>query len=362
MRADIDDVNGHYYYHGARGNPNLIPIVESAMRLVQPYLRNLTLLIATSFLLSASSAGASSPKPGALISLPCSSSTGLYCEIYGHGDPILFLAGLGGDSYSWQHMIAPLSGRHQLILLDLRGQGKSPKPDDKHYSILEQGELVYRFIVEHDLRNLTLVGNSYGGAVSLLLAIKLCAERDSRLAKLILIDSGGYPDHLPTFLKVLRTPILGWLAVHLIPPKTQIRLVLRQSYYDPSKITSEQVNAYARPLASRGGRHALLETGKQAIPNDIQKWIDKYPTISVPTLILWGEEDRVLPPLIGERLNRAIPNSRMDYIKDAGHIPQEEEPDAVICRIKAFLTPGENCPPEKRGKGERAKGKEKQQR
>jgi pimeloyl-ACP methyl ester carboxylesterase len=236
-------------------------------------------------------------------------------------------------------MITPLSGEHRVILIDLRGQGQSPKPDDKHYSIVEQGELVYQFIVEHDLRNLTLVGNSYGGAVSLFLAIKLGEQDPSRLSKLVLIDSGGYPDHLPLFLKVLRAPILGWLAVHLLPPKTQIRMVLRQSYYDPHKITEEQVAAYAEPLASRGGRHALLQIGKQAIPKDIEKVIAKYPTISVPTLILWGEADRVLPQLIGERLNAAIPNSRRELIKHAGHIPQEEQPDEIVSRIKAFLTP-----------------------
>lgn len=313
--------------------------MELIMRPIHSCLPGPLCLIVISMLLSATGLGQSTGQPGALTSSPCTSQTGLHCEIYGSGDPILFLHGLGGSTYSWRYMIAPLSGEHQVILIDLRGQGQSPKPDDKHYSILEQGELVYQFIVEHDLRKLTLVGNSYGGAVSLLLAIKLIDQSQSRLSKLILIDSGGYPDHLPLFLKVLRTPILGWLAVHLLPPKTQIRMVLRESYYDPSKITKEQVAAYARPLASRGGRHALLQIGKQAIPKDIDRLIAEYPTISVPTLILWGEADRVLPRLIGERLKAAIPNSRLDLINRAGHIPQEEVPDEIVSRIKAFLTP-----------------------
>ena len=267
----------------------------------------------------------------------CTSKTGLYCESYGSGPPILFLHGLGGSTYSWRHMVTPFSIDHQVILIDFRGEGKSPKPDDNHYSIVDQGELIHQFIVEHDLQNLTLVGNSYGGAVSLLLAIRLCAESPARLSKLVLIDSGGYPDHLPMFLKLLRTPIIGWLAVHLLPPKTQIRIVLKKSYYDPAKITQEQVDAYAAPLAAPGGRHALLEIGKGAIPKDIQSYVDKYPTISVPTLILWGEDDQVLPLLIGQRLNSAIPNSRLEQIKLAGHIPQEEQPDAVIAHLKTFL-------------------------
>jgi pimeloyl-ACP methyl ester carboxylesterase len=272
-----------------------------------------------------------------MTSHPCTTQTGLHCEIYGSGDPVLFLHGLGGSTYSWRYMTTPLSGEHQVILIDFRGEGQSPKPHDDHYSIGDQGELIYQFIVEHDLKNLTLVGNSYGGGVSLFLAIRLCAENPKRLKKLILIDSAGYPDHLPMFLKLLRTPILGWLAVHLLPPKCQIRMVLKKSYYDPAKITQQQVDAYAAPLASPGGRHALLEIGKLAIPKDIQSYIDLYPSISVPTLILWGEDDRVLPRLIGERLDAAIPNSSLKDIPRAGHIPQEEQPDAVVAHIKTFL-------------------------
>jgi len=118
----------------------------------------------------------------------------------------------------------------------------------------------------------------------------------------------------------------------------QIRMVLKKSYYDPANITEQQVDAYAGPLASPGGRHALLEIGKRAIPKDIQSYIDRYPTISVPTLILWGEDDQVLPRLIGERLKAAIPNSLpLELIPLAGHIPQEEQPDAVIARSRAFL-------------------------
>lgn len=274
---------------------------------------------------------------GPVTANPCTTQTGLHCETYGSGDPILFLHGLGGSTYSWRYMIAPFSSERQVILIDFRGEGESPKPNDNHYSILEQGDLIHQFILEHDLKNLTLVGNSYGGAVSLLLAIRLCKEDPSRLSKLVLIDSGGYPDHLPMFLKILRAPIIGWLAVHLLPAKTQIRMVLKKSYYDPSKITNQQVDAYASPLASPGGRHALLEIGKRAIPKDIQSYIDRYPTISVPTLILWGDDDRVLPLLIGQRLNSAITNSRLEQIKFAGHIPQEEQPDAVITRIQEFL-------------------------
>jgi len=305
---------------------------------------NILALLVLSLVLGATGQAKSKRKPRVRTPGDCTTLTRLHCEIYGTGDPMLFLHGLGGSSYSWREMVEPLKPYYQVILIDFRGEGQSPKPNDKHYSIEEQAELIYQFIDEKKLRRLTLVGNSYGGAVSLLLAIRLCAEKDSRLKNLILIDPGGYPDHLPLHLQILRTPILGWQAVHLIPPKVQIRIVLIGSYSDPSKITKEQIKAYAKPISERGGRHALLEMGKQAIPEKIEYYISRYPTISVPTLILWGEDDHVLRRDVGERLNKAIGGSKLEYIKYAGHIPQEERPDVVICRIRNFLSIPGGCP------------------
>ena len=323
--------------------------MESITSRFQICLPKLLGVIALSLLLSLTGQGQSRQKHAGSPPPSCTTRTGLHCEMYGSGEPILFLHGLGGSTYSWRYMVEPLSRYYKVILIDFRGEGESPKPHDKHYSILDQGELIYQFIVEKNLRRLTLVGNSYGGAVSLLLSIRLCAEPNSRLAKLVLIDAGGYPDHLPLFLVILQTPILGWLAVNILPPELQILIVLCQSYYDPAKITDAQIQAYAKPIASPGGRYALWQIGKRSVPKNIQSYIDKYPTISVPTLILWGVDDRVLRRDVGVRLNVAIPDSRLQYINFAGHIPQEEQPDAVLCRIKAFLMPNLTCPPQQPG-------------
>jgi pimeloyl-ACP methyl ester carboxylesterase len=179
----------------------------------------------------------------------------------------------------------------------------------------------------------------------LYLAIRLCKEHPNRLSKLILIDSAGYDKDLPTFLKILRTPLLGWLAVHLLSPEQQACTVLRASYFDDRKITEEQIAAYARPIGSRGGRYALLQTARQAIPKNLKEIISQYPSITVPTLILWGLEDEVLPLKIGQMLHEAIPGSRLELINNCGHVPQEERPEETICRVAEFLgLPFEPCP------------------
>src|SRR5687767_13155230 len=95
------------------------------------------------------------------------SSTKLYKEVYGSGPPMLCLHGLGASMFSWRHFVAPFSRNHRLILVDFRGCGKSPKPRDSSYSIGEKVDDIYNFIVEENLTNLTLVGNSLGGAIAL---------------------------------------------------------------------------------------------------------------------------------------------------------------------------------------------------
>jgi len=304
--------------------------------------------LALCLLLYCSAFGQSMDKEATGRASECSSNTGLHCEIYGKegGDPILALHGLGSSTYTWRKLndYPDLIHNYRLILVDLKGAGQSPKPRDKHYSINEQADLIYRFIQEHDLKKLTIMGNSYGGAVSLLLAIRLCEQDPGRFSKLILIDSGGYNRKLPGHLKLLRTPILGWIALHILPAKTSARMILKKTYYDKREITEIQVEAYAGPIAAKGGRHALLQTAKQAIPKNIDEITAKYKTICVPTLILWGRQDKVIPLEIGEQLRCDIPNSRLEIIDKAGHVPQEEVPGKVIPLILEFMTRSDSRP------------------
>lgn len=275
---------------------------------------------------------------------PPTTTTQLYYETYGSGEPMVFLHGLGASIYTWRKLKEPLAAGNKLFLVDLKGFGKSPKPRDDRYSIMDQADLVYDVILKNDLKNLTIVGNSYGGAVSLLLAIRLCAENPKRLSKLVLIDSAGYNKLLPWFVKVLRTPVLGWLVVHLACNKMLAKKVLVESYYNDQLITAADIEAYAKPLGMKNGKYALLKAAKQAIPDDIEKWIARFPSISVPTLIIWGEFDEVIPLEIGELLDAAIPCSKLTVIPNTGHIPQEETPTPTVELIKDFLKNSIPCP------------------
>ncbi|HSP62467.1 MAG TPA: alpha/beta hydrolase [Pyrinomonadaceae bacterium] len=269
-----------------------------------------------------------------------SSLVKMYYEVHGEGDPLLCLHGFGASLYSWRNFVAagsPLVANYKVITIDLKGCGKSPKPNDTRYSPLDHGDLLYRFILEHDLRKLTLIGNSFGGGLSLLLAIMLMENGElARLRSLILIDSAAYKEYNPLYLRVLSVPIINLIA-YLIPSRSAAKKVLRNCYYDRNKITQEQITAYAAPLSKPGARHALLEMGKQLIPPNFEEFAAKYKTIMTPTLIIWGKQDGILPLVGGERLHQDIQNSTLKVIDQCGHIPQEERPEITIPAVAAFL-------------------------
>ena len=226
---------------------------------------------------------------------------------------------------------------YQLILIDLKGFGKSPKPNDNNYSIQDQADLVYRFILEHDLKDLILVGHSYGGGVALYTAIKLSEQHSTRLSSLVLIDSLAYKQRLPKFIKLLRTPVLGALGLNILPSKMNVKSILNLAYYDDSKITKNQIEAYSEPLSLPGGRRSLRRIAKQIIPSNIEEISSRYRTLNYPTLILWGREDKITPLQIGEQLHNDIPNSTFIVLEQCGHIPHEEKPDDARTVISEFI-------------------------
>lgn len=261
----------------------------------------------------------------------------LHHKIFGAGKPVLCIHGFGASLFSWRNFVTPISAGYQLILIDLKGSGNSPKPPDSHYSPQDHADEIYKFILKQDLRDLTLVGNSFGGALSLLLALMLIDREPGRLRGLVLIDPGAYKQFIPGYVKLIGVPLLGALVVYLSPAKMMAKSILKLAYYDKNKITPAQIDAYAAPLAAPGAKHALLETGKQIIPPNIDELTARYKDITVPTLIIWGRQDKIISPAAADLLSRDLPNSTLKWIELCGHVPQEEMPEETIPLVLNFL-------------------------
>ena len=271
-----------------------------------------------------------------------SSLVKMYYEVHGKedGPPLLCIHGFGASLYSWRNFVAagsPLLAKYKVFTIDLKGCGKSPKVYGNDYSIQDHADLIYEFIHEHDLRNLTLIGNSFGGALSLMLALMFNDHDPTRLKSIVLIDAGAYVDLIPFYLKVLSWPVVGFLGAHLVPSKLAACMVLRKAYYDRKKITKDQVKNYAAPLSLPGARHALWQTGAKIIPPNFPQLAGRYGDIKVPTQIIWGENDKIIIPECARRLKRDIPQAELVWVPQCGHVPQEERPEITIPAVMTFL-------------------------
>jgi pimeloyl-ACP methyl ester carboxylesterase len=252
--------------------------------------------------------------------------------------PLVMVHGFGASIYSWRHLVPALGQRQPLILLDLKGFGKSPKPPDDSYSLFDQIGVVHDLLHSLEVGRLILLGHSFGGGVALALALRLREQTSIRLERLVLLDAISYRQRLPAFISLLRTPVIGELGTRMVPAELQVRCVLEQSYHDRRSIPPESVAAYAAPIRMEGGRHALIQTARQIVPPDVDAWSRRFREIDVPTLVVWGDDDRIVPIENGRRLCREMPAATLRVIPECGHIPQEEKPRETISALESFLS------------------------
>ena len=295
------------------------------------------LLIGFAFLTGCAVFDKSRPGWDEFTTTPVDEEITLHFETMGNGKPIILIHGFAGNTFTWHHLAPELAKTHKVYLLDLKGFGKSPKPDDGAYTLYDQAKLVLNFIKQQRLNDLTLIGHSYGGGVSLVTALYLTESMPNSLNKLILIDSVAYPQDSPFFLNILATPLLGPFVVNVLPVRFQVKDVLKKAYYNNELITKETIDAYAAPLQSSEAKNSLLATARQIFPSDLNRLSQEYSKIHVPTKIIWGQYDEIVPKAVGEQLHQAIKSSSFNIIESCGHNPQEECPELTTPIIVQFL-------------------------
>jgi pimeloyl-ACP methyl ester carboxylesterase len=268
---------------------------------------------------------------------PAEAPVKLFYKEEGKGAPLLLIHGFGASTYTWRFVAPELARTHRVIAVDLKGFGQSDKPFDERYSVFDQAELLAQLIVEKDLRDLTLVGHSFGGGIALLLALEANQRLEGRIARLVLLDSIAYPQNIPVFFRMLDMPLVSQLGVRMVPPSVQTRVALKIAYLDDSKIDPDEVEIYAAPLKTAAGKHAIIHSARQIMPKDLAEISQRYGTIEMPTLILWCDHDRIVPLEVGLKLRRSLRNSTLRLIEDCGHMPQEEQPASTLALIKGFI-------------------------
>jgi len=261
----------------------------------------------------------------------------IYSEVRGSGSPPLLLVhGFGATGAFWRKWVDGLSPRHQCQVVDLPGFGRSPEGSDPSPAGLASH--LSRFIEERMDNNLVLVGHSLGGGIALLAALSLIDRGlRERLAGLVLVSAAVYPQQFPPFIRLARTRGVGDLFLLAPPPRWAIRMGLHGIVFDPDSIDDEQVTIQRAPYLALEQRRSLLRAARAIDPVAGASISGRLGTLRLPTLLIWGEEDRVIPVKSGQRLAQELPSARLVTLPRVGHLPPVEAPSASVIHLHAFM-------------------------
>ncbi|MBX3235668.1 MAG: alpha/beta hydrolase [Nitrospiraceae bacterium] len=255
----------------------------------------------------------------------------------GEGSPVILLHGFGGSMWQWEYQQRPLSARFRIITPDLLGSGLSDKPDIA-YTPDEMVAALRGFMEALGLERATLVGNSMGGG----LAIGMTLTHPERVERLILIDS--LPDRVrerltsPLMQRAIDTRVPVWLAQvgNWLFGGGTTDAILKEIVHDHRLLTPSVLDRSNRNRQRPGLLRPLMAI-RDSLPQWESGFAGRINRVSCPTLILWGEHDRLFPPQVGRDIQAMIPGAQFAVIADAGHIPQWERPDIVNGHILSFL-------------------------
>lgn len=250
----------------------------------------------------------------------------------GSGAGVLLLHGLGASSYSWRLLLPELAKTRSVCAPDLPGFGRTDKPEGFDYSFAGFGAWVRALLDQLGWQKAVFVGNSMGGGISMRMAF----DAPERVDRITLLGSPLYAKHLPPVLANLRRPLIGrllegFVGPWLVPP------LARQCFVDHSIITPELVAEYSHALREPGGRRAVVQFMRNAVPPDADALIARYPELRIPILAIRGEHDGVVDRASTELFCRTAPCATFLHIPDCGHAPQEEKPRAVLDALLPFL-------------------------
>ena len=257
----------------------------------------------------------------------------LHVNTKGEGATLILMHGFGSSSYSFHYLVEPLSKKFRVYNLDLKGFGDSPKPKDYRYSVYDQAILVSKFIKDNSLKDVTLIGHSYGGGVALSLALM----DQSNIKKMVLIDPAAYKQYIPSLIRRIKTPIVGPAVFYLLPSSYEVKESYRYAFYDKQKIEQSTIDIMANNLKKDNAKQVYIYAIDDLIPEDIDEVSKRYGQIKIPTLLIWGEKDVVIRKSKGYKLQNDLQNAQLKIIKNCGHIPHEERPKEVLKYLLEFL-------------------------
>jgi len=261
------------------------------------------------------------------------------------GPVFVLLHGFGASTFSWRNVIAPLAERGRVIAFDrpafgltervLRGDWNTDEwPGGSPYTPEAQADLTIAFLDALGIKETVLVGHSAGGTVAMLAALR----HPTRVQALVLEDAaiftgGGAPRAVVPLLRTPQLRRVGPLLVRTFAEDAFDRLLVA-AWHDPSRISDATRTGYRRPLEVTDWDRALWEL---VIARGDDVVSEQVASVDVPTLVMTGKYDRVVPPTDSARLAKEIAGAQLVTVPDAGHIPHEEAAEMFVNAVYRFM-------------------------
>ncbi len=246
--------------------------------------------------------------------------------------PIVLLHGTSASLHTWDGWVNALKDEHRVIRFDMPAFGLTgPSPDD-NYTIENYARIVIAVLDKFQIRRCILAGNSLGGYVAWATAVLY----PDRVERLVLVDAAGYrfqSQSVPIGFIIARVPVLNRLMENVLP-RGMVESSLQNVYGNPSLITPDLIDRYFELTTRAGNRKALIKRFRQTQPGPLTK---RIPELKLPTLILWGGRDRLIPSSVGDRFHQEIVGSKLVHFDELGHIPHEEDPESTVAVLREFL-------------------------
>lgn len=251
---------------------------------------------------------------------------------------LLMLHGFGSSLQTWEAWSQTLSAQYRVIRFDLPAFGLTGADPTGDYSDARSFQLIEDLMDRLSVTRATLIGNSMGGGI----AWRFAATHPARVDKLVLISPEGFavpgeddkpvqpgPEKIPFALQMMR----------FVMPTPLLRMNIAPSYADPSRLTDTVMDRYRDMLLVAGNRDAILARMMQ-MPQGRATRLNPVPllrTIQAPTLLLWGEQDQLIPFSNAKDYLAALPHAQLAALPGLGHVPQEEAPEVSLVPVLAFL-------------------------
>ncbi len=258
-------------------------------------------------------------------------------------EPIVLLHGIGDSLHTWDGWARELSKTRRVIRFDYPGHGLTGPytgqwlAGGEGYAMLNDAKFVVATLDALGVtQQVVLGGNSLGAQIAWETADYLRASQPQRVARLILVDSTGYPfesSAVPMAFTLGRIEALAPLLENTLP-RFMVKSSLQDTYGDKSKVTPALVDRYQELTLRDGNRRAFglrMRVDLAASP-------ERIANIRQPTLLIWGGQDRLISPSHAKRFAKDIAGSKLVMFDALGHLPHEEDPAQTVAAVQAFLS------------------------